>query len=223
MLLITSFKRPITNPTLLAGRQAWKNGWTLEGKRWLLIVNFQSCSMQDQSKTMAIKKSIVRSNQRDGTIIEVIGATRCWIASADARPSVTRTNRPVFISRSISFFLFFLFLFFIFSIYRATLSRGSSRRYRESRLCIDSWASRLDRGTNDNPRCLVWFIDNKKCGSVRRDNVKVSIMIGRGGWNCDSILYRNFIQRLLQNSNFAMKINNKACVKMYSISSQNIK
>ena len=129
--------------------------------------------MQDQSKTMAIKKSIVRSNQRDGTIIEVIGATRCWIASADARPSVTRTNRPVFISRSISFFLFsFIFIFHFFEYTSATLSRGSSRRYRESRLCIDSWASRFDRGTNDNPRCLVWFIDNKKCGSVRRDNVK---------------------------------------------------
>lgn len=54
-----------------------KRGKIMEGKWRLLIANFQSCSMQDQSKTMTIKKFIVRSNQRDGTIIEVIGATRC--------------------------------------------------------------------------------------------------------------------------------------------------
>lgn len=52
-----------------------------------LITNFQCRSTQDQSETIAIKKSIVRSNQRYATIIEVIGAARRWLASTGVRAS----------------------------------------------------------------------------------------------------------------------------------------
>lgn len=150
-----------------------KRGKIMEGKRRLLIANFQSCSMQDQSKTMTIKKFIVRSNQRDGTIIEVIGATRCWFASTNVWPSVTLTDRRLFL---------YIYLFFIFSNLppRRCLE---DRRFDvlESRLCIETWVSRLDRGTNDNPRCLAWFIDNKKYESPRPCIINASIMIGRVG------------------------------------------
>lgn len=175
------------------------------GKRPLLIANFQSCSMQDQSKTMTIKKFIVRSNQRDGTIIEVIGATRCWLASTDVWPTVTLTDRRLFLC------IYIFFLFFSNSPPRRCLE---DRRFHvlESRLCIETRVSRLDRGTNDNPRCLSWFIDNKKYESPRPCIINASIMIGRIGRKLFSF---KFYSRWYERFKFRDEKYISECIKFY--------
>lgn len=178
-----------------------KRGQMMGGKRRLLIANFQSCSMQDQSKTMTIKKFIVRSNQRDGTIIEVIGATRCWLASTDVWSSVTLTDRRLFLYIHISFYFF-----------RIRRRDAVSRIADSMSWSLDYVSRRLDRGTNDNPRCLSWFIDNKKYESPRPCIINASIMIGRVGRKLFSF---KFYSRWYERFKFRDEKYISECIKFY--------